>query len=76
MKLTNKLKGKTIKINKLNFNDDYIFHKLNNVGICNNSIVKILDYSDSKKVMHLLVYGVEYVLRERDCWNIDVTILS
>ncbi|MDE6476769.1 MAG: ferrous iron transport protein A [Mycoplasmoidaceae bacterium] len=75
MKLTNELRGKTLKINKLNFRDNHILHKLNNVGISDGSTIKVLDYHDNKKVLHLLVYGVEYVLREEDCTNIDVTIL-
>lgn len=73
MKLSSKLKGKTLKINKLNFKDSYILHKLNNVGISKNSIIKVLDYANDTNVLHLLVYGVEYVLREKDCYNIDVT---
>ncbi|MDE7434158.1 MAG: ferrous iron transport protein A [Mycoplasmoidaceae bacterium] len=73
MKLTNELKGKNVKINKLNFEDSAILHKLNNIGISENSEIKVLDYDQNNKVVHLLVYGVEYVLRERDCYNIDVT---
>lgn len=75
MKLSNELRGKTVKINELNFRDNHILHKLNNVGISNGSTIKVLDYQDNKKIVHLLVYGVEYVLREKDCLNIDVTIL-
>lgn len=72
MKLSNELRNKTLKIEKLNFKDQHILHKLNNIGICENSVIKVLDYEDNKKLIHLLVYGVQYVLREQDCRNIDV----
>ncbi len=74
MQLTNQLRGKTLIVNKLNFRDPHILHKLNNIGISKGSSIKVLDYQDSKKVVHISVFGVEYVLREKDCLNIDVSL--
>lgn len=76
MVLSNKLVNKKVVINKLSFNDKQILHKLNNVGITPGSSIKILDYQDSKNIVHILSHGVQYVLREKDCMKIDVNVVQ
>jgi Fe2+ transport system protein FeoA len=73
MKLTHLLKGKTIKVVSANFKDSHILHKINNIGITKNTIIDVLDYDNNNRLLHLLIYGVEYVLRERDCRSINVS---
>jgi Fe2+ transport system protein FeoA len=67
------MKGKRVKVNSVNFKDSYIFHKISNIGINKNVIIDVLDYDKSDRLLHLLVYGVEYVLREKDCRYINVS---
>ncbi len=76
MVLSNKLVNKKVIINKLRFNDKQILHKLNNVGIAAGSVIKILDYQDSKNIVHILSHGVQYVLREKDCMKIEVNVIK
>lgn len=73
MKLTHLLKGKTIKVVSTNFKDSYILHKINNIGITKNTIIDVLNYDNDNRLLHLLIYGVEYVLREVDCRFINVS---
>jgi Fe2+ transport system protein FeoA len=73
MKLTHSLKGKTIKVISTNFENMYIAHKINNIGITKNTIIDVLDYDHNDRLLHLLIYGVEYVLREKDCKSINVS---
>jgi Fe2+ transport system protein FeoA len=72
MKLSATLKSKTVVVEKVNITDQHILHKINNIGITNGTIIKVLDYDNSDKILHLLIYGVEYVLREEDCRQINV----
>ena len=72
MILTNKFKGKTVLIKQINFTDQYIFHKMKNIGIDKGSIIKILSYDKNKSVLHLEIHNVEYVMRVEDCKFIDV----
>lgn len=72
MKLTHLLKGKTLKVVSADFKDSYIRHKINNIGINKNTIIDVLDYDNNNHLLHLLIYGVEYVLREKDCRSINV----
>jgi Fe2+ transport system protein FeoA len=73
MKLTHTLKGKTVKVKSTNFVDKHINHKITNIGITENTIIDVLDYDDNNRLLHLLIYGVEYVLREKDCKFINVS---
>lgn len=75
VKLSSKLKGKTIKIVSLNFTDHLIRHKLENIGFIKGALIKVLDNDDSNKVLHLQLYNVQYVLREENCSLIDVEIV-
>lgn len=70
------LKGKTVEIISLDFKDEEVIHKLNNIGLVPQAQLKILDYNKSKKVLHLLIYNVQYVLREQDCQHINVQIVE
>ena len=72
MILTSKFKGKTVLVKQINFKDPYISHKLENIGLAPGVIVKVLDYDRNKKILHLDIYNVEYVLRTEDCKYIDV----
>jgi Fe2+ transport system protein FeoA len=72
MQLSYRLKGEVVKVTGVNFKDQYILHKMNNIGITKNTILKVLDYDKSNALLHLLVYGVEYVLRAEDCRYINV----
>jgi len=72
MILTHKLKGHKLIITKINFTDPYIAHKINNIGLVVGNVIKVLDYNSNNSILHLEVYGTEYVLRERDCFNIEV----
>jgi Fe2+ transport system protein FeoA len=72
MHLSYRLKGKVVKVTNVHFKDQHVLHKMNNVGITKNTIIKVLDYDQSNTLLHLLVYGVEYVLRAEDCRYIDV----
>ena len=73
MKLTHLLRGKTVKVNSTNFKDSYVLHKISNIGITKNVIIDVLNYDDNCHLLHLLIYGVEYVLREKDCRYINVS---
>lgn len=75
VKLSSKLKGKTVKIISLNFTDHLIRHKLENIGFIKGAEVKVLDNDDSNKVLHLQLYNVQYVLREENCKLIDVKVI-
>lgn len=72
MILTSKFKGKTVLVKQINFKDPYISHKLENIGLVPGAIIKVLDYNQSNKLLHLDIYNVEYVLRTEDCKYIDV----
>jgi Fe2+ transport system protein FeoA len=72
MQLSYRLKGEVVKVTDVYFRDQHILHKLNNIGITKNTILKVLDYDKSNTILHLLVYGVEYVLRAEDCRYINV----
>ena len=72
MILTSKFKGKTVLVKQINFKYHYISHKLENIGLTPGVIVNVLDYNRSKKLLHLDIYNVEYVLRTEDCKYIDV----
>ncbi|GHU48551.1 hypothetical protein FACS1894218_5790 [Bacilli bacterium] len=72
MQLTSQLKGKTVQVIDVQFSDPIIMHKLNNIGITKNTILQVLNYDQSNKILHLLIHGVEYVLREKDCRYINV----
>ena len=72
MILTSKFKGKTVLIKQINFKDPYISHKLEIIGLTPGVIVNVLDYNRNKKLLHLDIYNVEYVLRTEDCKYIDV----
>ncbi|MDR3163905.1 MAG: ferrous iron transport protein A [Mycoplasmataceae bacterium] len=72
MQLTHRCKGKTLEVTDVCFADQHIMHKINNIGITNNTILKVLNYDKSNRLLHLLVYGVEYVLRTQDCRYINV----
>lgn len=74
MILTSKFKGKTVYIKQINFKDPQIIHKLDNIGLTAGTKVKVLDYNPSKKLLHLDVYNVDYVLRESDCKLIDIEL--
>lgn len=72
MILTSKFKGKTVLVKQINFKDPYISHKLENIGLIPGVIIKIFDYNRNKKLLHIGIYNVEYVLRIKDCKYIDV----
>ena len=72
MILTSKFKGKTVLIKQINFKDPYISYKLENIGLIPGVTVNVLDYNRNKKLLHLDIYNVEYVLRAEDCKYIDV----
>lgn len=72
MILTSKFKGKTVLIKQINFKDLNILHKLINIGLKPGVKVQVLDYDQNKKLIHIDIYNVEYVLREQDCKDIDV----
>lgn len=72
MILTSKFKGKTVLVKQINFKDPYISHKLENIGLVPGVTIKILDYNQNNKLMHLDIYNVEYVLRTEDCKYINV----
>lgn len=73
MNLTTQLANKLLVINKVNSPNKLVLHKLNNIGIIKGNKIIVLDYHKSKTLIHLLVYGVEYVLRKADCAYIDVS---
>lgn len=75
VKLSSRLKGKTVKIVSLNFTDHLIKHRLENIGFIKGALVKVLDNNDSNKVLHLQLYNVQYVLREENCSLIDVQVI-
>lgn len=75
IKLTSKLKGKQVEIVALNFNDELIKHKLENIGFIKGVKVKVLDNNISNKVLHLQLFNVQYVLREENCKFIDVKVV-
>ena len=75
VKLSSKLKGKTVEIVALNFTDHLVKHKLENIGFTKGAEVKVLDNNDSNKVLHLQLYNVQYVLREENCKHIDVKVI-
>lgn len=75
IKLTSKLKGKQVEIIALNFNDELIKHKLENIGFIKGVKVKVLDNNISNKVLHLQLFNVQYVLREENCKFIDVKVV-
>ena len=72
MILTSKFKGKTVLVKQINFKDPYISHKLENIGLVPGVLIKVLDYNQNDKLIHLDIYNVEYVLRTEDCKYIDV----
>lgn len=72
MELSNNFKGKELKIVSLNFKDKNILHKLNNIGIIPGNTIKVLDYDKNNSIIHINVFGVEYVLRESDAKLINV----
>ncbi|MDR0825913.1 MAG: ferrous iron transport protein A [Mycoplasmataceae bacterium] len=72
MQLTSQLKGKTVQVIDVQFSDPIIMHKMSNIGVTKNTILQVLDYDQSNKILHLLIRGVEYVLREEDCRYINV----
>lgn len=72
MILTSKFKGKTVLIKQIDFKDSHILHKLNNIGLAPGVKVKVLNYDPNKKLIHLDVYNIDYVLRLQDCKYIDV----
>lgn len=51
-------------------------HKLNNIGITPGNKIIVLGYHNSKSLLHVQVYNVEYVLRASDCKLIDVSIIA
>jgi Fe2+ transport system protein FeoA len=71
MQLTYHLKGKVVEVTDVKFKDQHIIHKINNIGITKNTIIRVLDYDKSNTLLHLLIYGVEYVLRAEDCRYIN-----
>jgi Fe2+ transport system protein FeoA len=72
MQLSYRLKGEVVEVTDVHFQDQQVLHKLNNIGITKNTVLKVLDYDKSNTLLHLLVYGVEYVLRAEDCRYINV----
>ncbi|MDR3329813.1 MAG: ferrous iron transport protein A [Mycoplasmataceae bacterium] len=72
MQLTCQLKGRVVEVTDVKFQDQHIVHKINNIGITKNTLIKVLDYDKDNTLLHLLVYGVEYVLRAEDCRYINV----
>ncbi len=74
MILTSKFKGKTVYIKQINFKDPKILHKLDNIGLTKGVKVNVLDYNPNKKLLHLNIYNVDYVLREKDCKYIEVEL--
>ncbi|MDR0739572.1 MAG: FeoA domain-containing protein [Mycoplasmataceae bacterium] len=72
MQLSYRLKGKVVKVTDVNFQDQHILHKLNNIGVSKGTILKILNNNKGNNLLHLLIYGVEYVLRAKDCEYINV----
>ncbi|MDR0675046.1 MAG: ferrous iron transport protein A [Mycoplasmataceae bacterium] len=72
MQLSYRLKGEVVEVTDVRFQDQHVLHKLDNIGITKNTILKILDYNKSNSLLHLLIYGVEYVLRAEDCRYINV----
>ncbi|MDR1991730.1 MAG: ferrous iron transport protein A [Mycoplasmataceae bacterium] len=72
MQLSHELKGKTLVVTGINFKNQHVMHKISNIGITKDTIIKVLNYDKNNIILHLLVYGVEYVLREKDCRYISV----
>ncbi|MDR0985328.1 MAG: ferrous iron transport protein A [Mycoplasmataceae bacterium] len=72
MQLNYQLKGKEVQVVDINVQDQQALHKMTNIGITKDTVIKVLDYDKNNKILHLLIYGVEYVLRERDCRYINV----
>lgn len=75
VKLTSKLKGKQVQIVALNFNDELIKHKLENIGFIKGVKIKVHNNNDSNNVLHLQLFNVQYVLREENCKFIDVKVI-
>ena len=76
MILTGKFKGKTVQIEQINFQDPHILHKLDNIGLTVGAIIKVLDFNTDKKLLYLSIYNVDYVLRESDCYGVEVKEIS
>ncbi|MDR2822954.1 MAG: ferrous iron transport protein A [Mycoplasmataceae bacterium] len=72
MVLSYRLKGKDVQVIKAHFDDQRVDHKIKNIGINPGTLIKVLDYDKNNTILHLLIYGVEYVLREKDCRQIHV----
>jgi Fe2+ transport system protein FeoA len=72
MNLSANHKGHKVQVIGVKFNNKHFVHKINNIGINKDAIIEVLNYHDTERVLHLLVYGVEYVLRTKDCRYINV----
>jgi Fe2+ transport system protein FeoA len=72
MYLSNNFKNKNVKVLSVNFEDTNVLHKIYNIGIRPNAIIKVLDYDSNPKLIHLLICGVEYILRSKDARFINV----
>ena len=71
MILDNTCVNRKLLVKKLNTNDSELIKKMNNIGLYENQIVKVLDKKSSKHIVHLQIYNVEYAFRINDLKFID-----
>lgn len=72
--LSHKLCGKHLIIKSLNFENNDIVSKLENVGIFKNQKIYVKDMKINKNIIHIIVNDLEYALRIKDASRIEVIV--
>lgn len=72
MYLSTQLAGKQLIITNIKITDPMIRHRIDNIGLIKNAKIQVLNYNKNKFLLHVLVNGMEYVLRNTDCQQIEV----
>lgn len=58
-------------VKKLNTTNPELIKKMNNIGLYENQIVKILNKKSNKHIVHIQIYNIEYAFRISDLKFID-----
>lgn len=71
MTLDNTFANKELIVKKLNTTDPELVKKMNNIGIYENQIIKVLNKKSNKHIVHIQIYNIEYAFRIDDLKFID-----
>lgn len=74
MTLNKAPRGVALVVQGINFDNEEVQHKLNNIGVFEGNTIIIYEKQLTKHTLSFEVNGVSYTLRLEDCDHINVKI--